>query len=192
MQSPVLVIVGSVRPRRIAPQVAAWIATLGRHATSLSFELVDLSDWPLPMDDESATPNTGQYEHERTRAWSHKVAAAPAFVFVTPQYNGGYPAPLKNAIDHLYKEWAGKPAMIVCYGGHGGGKCAEQLVQVCRYVKMKPVAIRPALILPHEHIVANAGQIDPAAIFASQLAEVEQAFAQLKDALADDQGATET
>ncbi|MGN8545378.1 NADPH-dependent FMN reductase [Bradyrhizobium sp. 13971] len=59
MQSPVLVIAGSVRPRRIAPQVAAWIATLGRDATSLSFEVVDLSDWPLPMDDEFAMPNTG-------------------------------------------------------------------------------------------------------------------------------------
>ncbi len=52
-----------------------------------------------------------------------------AIVFVSPQYNWGYPAPLKNAIDHLYKEWAGKPAMIVTYGGHGGSKCAAQLRQ---------------------------------------------------------------
>ncbi|WP_229169943.1 hypothetical protein [Bradyrhizobium altum] len=60
----------------------------------------------------------------------------------------------------------------------------------CQYVKMKPVAVRPALMVPHELIVADAGQIDPAATFAGQLAEVEQAFAQLKDALADDLVAT--
>ena len=46
------------------------------------------------------------------------------------QYNWGYPAVLKNAIDYLYHEWKGKPAAIVSYGGHGGGKGAAQLHQV--------------------------------------------------------------
>jgi NAD(P)H-dependent FMN reductase len=50
-----------------------------------------------------------------------------AFVFVTPQYNWGIPAGLKNALDYLFNEWKGKPAMIVSYGGHGGDKCAAAM-----------------------------------------------------------------
>jgi NAD(P)H-dependent FMN reductase len=86
-----------------------------------------------------------------------KVSAADAFVFVTPQYNWGYPAPLKNALDHLYKEWANKPAVIVTYGGHGGGKCGRQLKQVLKGLKMRPVTIRPTFTLTHEQIVSGKG-----------------------------------
>ena len=57
-------------------------------------------------------------------------------MFVTPQYNWGYPAPLKNAIDYLYNEWKGKPALVVSYGGHGGGKANGQLREVLRGVRM--------------------------------------------------------
>jgi NAD(P)H-dependent FMN reductase len=117
------------RPRRIGPQVAAWVAGIGREIVPAAFEVVDLKEWHLPMDDEPGIPARHAYLHERTQAWSRTVADAAAIVFVSPQYNWGYPAPLKNAIDHLYKEWAGKPAMIVTYGGHGGGICAAQLRQ---------------------------------------------------------------
>ncbi len=173
---PILVIAGSVRPRRIAVDVAHWVAEVGREATQAVFEVVDLKDWPLPMDDEPGVPAGGQYEHEHTRAWSRKVAGAGGFVFVTPQYNWGYPAVLKNALDHLYAEWAGKPAMIVTYGGHGGGRCAEQLLQVCQGLHMAPVATPIAMRIPREMIEGNAGEIDPAAEFAGHLAELRHAF----------------
>jgi NAD(P)H-dependent FMN reductase len=180
--SPTLVIAGSLRPRRICIDVAEWVAGVGRQTMGGVLEVVDLKDWPLPMDDDPAIPATGEYAFEHTRAWSRKIAAAGAFVFVTPQYNWGYPAPLKNALDHLYKEWAGKPAMIVTYGGHGGGKCAEQLQQVCEGLHMKLVATKPGLKLPREHIEANAGTIDPGAEFSNHLGELQQAFAELAEA----------
>src|ERR1700722_7931287 len=148
--SPTLVIAGSMRPRRIALQIAEWVAEIGRETTKGAFELIDLRDWPLPMDDEPGIPAGGSYEHEHTRAWSRKIAAAPAFVFVTPQYNWGYPAALKNALDHLYTEWAGKPAMIVSYGGHGGEKCAAQLRQVAEGLKLRPVPTMPAITLTRD------------------------------------------
>ncbi len=131
------------------------------------------------MDEEPGIPAIDNYAFEHTRAWSRKIAEANAFVFVTPQYNWGYPAPLKNALDHLYKEWAGKPAMIVTYGGHGGGKCGRQLAQVLNGLKMRPIAIRPRFKLTHDRIKANTGEIDPVAEFSGREGSLRKAFAQL-------------
>ena len=65
-----------------------------------------------------------------TRAWSTEIRKHDAFLLVTPQYNWGVPAALKNALDFLFWEWAGKPAMVVAYGGHGGSKVGPQLQQI--------------------------------------------------------------
>jgi NAD(P)H-dependent FMN reductase len=175
----IFVIVGSTRARRICPQVAEWVAQVGRETIPGQFEIVDLKDWRLPMDDEPGVPAAGDYAFEHTLAWSRKVAEADAIVFVTPQYNWGYPAPLKNALDHLYGEWSGKAAVIVTYGGHGGGKCAAQLRQVLDGLDMKTVATMPGFKLAREHIEANAGVIEPASAFAEHLDVLRQAFAEL-------------
>ncbi|WP_304168649.1 NADPH-dependent FMN reductase [Phenylobacterium aquaticum] len=169
--SPTLVIAGSLRARRICIQVAEWVAGLGHAATGGAFEVVDLKDWPLPMDDEPGIPAAGAYAFAHSQAWSRKIAGAEAFVIVSPQYNWGYPAPLKNALDHLYREWAGKPVMIVTYGGQGGDKCSAQLEQVCQGLHMRPVPTRPGLRLPRERIEANDGTVDPATVFASHVGE---------------------
>lgn len=86
---------------------------------------------------------------------------------------------MKNALDHLYREWAGKPAMIVTYGGHGGNKCAAQLHQVLTGLKMRPLEIMPGFTLPRTLIEANAGELDPAAEFAEGRAMLEQAFEEM-------------
>ncbi len=173
---PVLVIAGSVRARRLCPRIAGWVAEVGRAVSGSVFEVVDLRDWPLPMDDEPGVPAAGQYLHEHTRAWSRKIDAAEAFVFVTPQYNLGYPAALKNALDHLHREWSGKPAMIVTYGGRGGGRCAEQLRQVCQGLHMIPIDMMPGLSLSREQIEGNSGEIEPGTAFAGHLGELREAF----------------
>ena len=177
--SPTLVIAGSLRPQRIALRIAEWVAEVGREATGGEVEVVDLKDWPLPMDDEPGVPAGGEYEFEHTRAWSRKIAGGGAFVFVTPQYNWGYPAPLKNALDHLYAEWGGKPAMIVSYGGHGGGRCAEQLQQVCQGLHMTPIATRIGLTITAKQIEGNSGEIQPTTQFADHLSVLRQAFGEL-------------
>ncbi len=180
------IIVGSVRPRRIGPQIATWVAGICNDTFSIVPEILDLKDWPLPLDDEPGIPAVGEpYVHAHTRRWSEKIAAGDAFIFVTPQYNWGYPAALKNALDHLYLEWRTKPAMIVTYGGHGGGKCAEQLRQVIEAMKMRPVATMPALKLPREHIEANTGEIDPATQFVAYLDALRQGCVELGAALAE-------
>jgi NAD(P)H-dependent FMN reductase len=176
----VVVILGSTRKGRICPKVAAWVAEIGRGATGASFEIVDLRDWPLPMDDEPAIPAMGVYDNDHTLAWSRRVSEGDAFVFVTPQYNWGYPAPLKNALDHLYEEWRGKPAVIVTYGGHGGVRCAMQLRQVTEGLNMRPVHTMAALRIPRELIEANDGGVEPEREFADSLPTIRQAFAELK------------
>ena len=92
------------------------------------------------MMDEPNHPRLQQYTHEHTRAWSERVDAADAFVFVTSEYNHGYPAPLKNAIDYLHHEWRYKPVGFVSYGGVAAGTRAMQQVKpVVSALKMVPV-----------------------------------------------------
>ncbi len=169
---------GSVRAGRLCPTIAAWVAGIGRASTNLNYELVDLADWSLPFDDEPGIPALGSYAQEHTRAWSQKVGGADGFVFVTPQYNWGYPAVLKNALDHLYKEWVGKPLVIISYGGHGGDKCAAQLRQVAEGIKMRPVTTMPGITLTRQMIESGAPG-DPEKDFQVSEMEVRRAFSEL-------------
>jgi NAD(P)H-dependent FMN reductase len=174
----VLVIMGSTRKGRICPKIAAWVARIAEGCTRYAFEVIDLADWLLPMDDEPAIPAFGQYVQAHTRAWSDKIKGADAVVFVTPQFNWGYPAVLKNAIDHLYHEWRNKPALIVTYGGHGGAKCADQLRQVAGAVGMRVVATAPAITLP-EAVIRQGAPFDPDRDFQAAVATIRGGFAEL-------------
>jgi NAD(P)H-dependent FMN reductase len=102
-------------------------------------------------------------------------------IFVTPQYNWGYPAPLKNAIDHLYKEWGGKPVVIVTYGGHGGSKCANQLREVVEGMKMRPVPTMPAIAISREAVLGK--PLDPETDLPTFAPIVLEALAELALAL---------
>lgn len=132
------IIIGSVRLGRIGPELAKWIKNaLEENAVEAESEIIDLKEWPLPMDDEPGLPALGHYDQPHTKAWSDKIAQGDMVIFLTPQYNWGYPASLKNAIDHLYTEWANKPALIVSYANRGGGKAAAQLKQVLDGIHMQ-------------------------------------------------------
>ena len=174
----VLLIMGSTRASRVCPQVADWVAGIGRGCTEFVYEIVDLANWPLPMDDEPGIPAMGSYVQAHTHAWSDKIKSADAVIFVTPQYNWGYPAILKNAIDHLYHEWRAKPAAIVTYGGHGGDKCGQQLKQVAAAVKMSLVATSPGLVLP-EDVIRKGALLDPDRDFGQHRDAVRAALIEL-------------
>jgi NAD(P)H-dependent FMN reductase len=105
-------------------------------SSGLHYELIDLAEINLPFLDEPLKPALGNYQHEHTKAWSQLISSFDAFVFVFPQYNWGYPAPLKNALDFLYSEWANKSAGLVTYGSRGGGKGAAQLQDVLEGLHM--------------------------------------------------------
>ncbi|KUI54648.1 NAD(P)H-dependent FMN reductase LOT6 [Cytospora mali] len=145
------IICGSTRSPRVGPQITDFVyKTIEAHinaqnnntaqATPITLELVDIADFNLPLFNEPGIPQSitdpAKYAHQHTRDWSARIAPLDAFVFVTPQYNWGIPAGLKNAIDFLYNEWTRKPGMIVSYGGHGGGKAAEALKTVLQGLRM--------------------------------------------------------
>lgn len=126
------VVPGTTRPGNKSHAISDWVLSLAKQLAgpSVSYELVDLQDYNLPLLDEPGVPAKDEPTQQHTRVWQARVKALHGFVFVTAQYNWGIPAVLKNALDFLYKEWTGKPAAIISYGGHGGGKAAGQLTQV--------------------------------------------------------------
>jgi NAD(P)H-dependent FMN reductase len=134
------VIIASTRPGRVGPAIAEWFNTLAQQHGKFEVELTDLAEVRLPLLDEPVHPRMQKYEHEHTKAWSAKVAAADAFVFVTPEYNFSSPPALVNALDYLYTEWNYKPVGFVSYGGMSGGiRSVEMSKQIVTTLKMVPL-----------------------------------------------------
>lgn len=136
----IAVVLGSTRDGRIGESVAKWFMSIASQRQDLQVELVDLKEWNLPMFNEPNNPSTGIYTHEHTKRWSAAIAKYDGYVFVTSEYNHGYPAALKNALDYLYHEWGLKPAAFVSYGGPAGGaRVIEQLKLVALDLHLVPV-----------------------------------------------------
>ncbi|MET0602190.1 MAG: NAD(P)H-dependent oxidoreductase [Baekduia sp.] len=134
------VILASTRPGRAGEPIADWFVERAIAHGAFDVELVDLAEVALPFMDEPNHPRLRRYTHGHTRAWSARVDSADAFVFVTPEYNYGLTAPLKNAIDYLHFEWQHKPVGFVSYGGVAAGTRAVQMLkQVVTTLKMLPL-----------------------------------------------------
>jgi NAD(P)H-dependent FMN reductase len=123
----IAIITGSTRPNRNNIAVARWVLELATTRRDATFELVDIADYHLPLLDEPLPPALGRYAQAHTKRWAAKVASFDGYVFVTPEYNHGTSAALKNAIDYLYAEWNHKAAGFVSYGAIGGARAVEHL-----------------------------------------------------------------
>ena len=147
------VIIASTRPGRIGLPVATWIIDAAKAHGGFEIEVLDLSEINLPLLDEPSHPRLQQYAHAHTIEWSKRIDALDAFVIVMPEYNYGYSAPLKNALDYLFKEWAYKPAGLVSYGGISGGLRAAQMIkQVLTTLKIVPLTEAVAIPFVAQHI----------------------------------------
>ncbi len=134
------IIVGSTRPGRAGQPIANWFAGRARAHGGFDVEIADLAEIGLPLLDEPNHPRLGQYTKQHTKDWSATIDRADAIVFVTPEYNYGYPATIKNAIDFLHREWRDKPVGFVSYGGVAAGtRAVQQLKQVVTTLRMVPV-----------------------------------------------------
>jgi NAD(P)H-dependent FMN reductase len=135
-----MIIVASTRPGRIGLPVAEWFEARALGRGGFDVDLADLKEIDLPFFDEPTHPRLQDYVHQHTKDWSARVEAADAVAIVTPEYNFGFPAPLKNALDFLSLEWNYKPVGLVTYGGVSAGtRSAQMIKQVVTTLKMMPV-----------------------------------------------------
>ncbi len=135
------IIIASTRPNRVGLPVGRWVREQAlAHGGFDEVELVDLAEVNLPFMNEPHHPRLRKYVHQHTKDWSAKISEADAFVFVMPEYNAGFNAELKNAIDYLNAEWHYKAVGLVSYGGVSAGTRAAQMIkQVVTTLKMTPL-----------------------------------------------------
>jgi len=185
MSQKIAVIIGSTRPTRIGHHIADWFIRNVSDTHDLTFEIIDLREINLPFMDEPHTPTLAKYEKEYTQKWKALIDSYDGYVFVTAEYNAGYPAPLKNAIDYLSAEWHNKPAAIVSYGWGGGASASAQLRQVLERLKMRPTGVSPALVFGGDTFTEDAKLQDVDKSFAGNVEEVKMAAKQLVELMAE-------
>jgi NAD(P)H-dependent FMN reductase len=170
----IAVILGSTRPGSRGVAVADWVIerAQGRGAT---YELVRLSDHPLPFLDEVNPPSKHEYQHPHTIAWAETIERYDGYVFVSPEYNHSTSAVLKNALDYLYREWNDKAAGIVTYGVTGGHRAAEALRTVLSELQVAHVQRNVGLSLATDFV--NFSELKPGE---GQVAMLDGLFHQLE------------
>jgi NAD(P)H-dependent FMN reductase len=187
MMPKLMTVIASTRPGRVGPAVARWFGDRAAQHGGFELHVVDLAELKLPLLDEPNHPRLRRYTQAHTLAWSRSVGAADAFVFVTAEYNHGYPAPLKNAIDYLHGEWHYKPVGFVSYGGVAAGtRAVQQLKQVITAVRLTPVVeavnipFVAQLIDAQGDVVANDVMQQAAVDMLDELVRVEGALRPLR------------
>ena len=136
------VIVGSIRQGRFSEKPALWILQHLKNRNGIDASLLDLRDFPMPFFDQPATPampGRAPYKNEVVQRWTAAIAQSDGFVFVTPEYNYGTSAVLKNAIDWVYPEWNRKAAGFVSYGSAMGARAVQQLRESAIEVQLAPI-----------------------------------------------------
>jgi NAD(P)H-dependent FMN reductase len=138
----IAVIVGSTRESRFSEQPARWIFERLNARSGVEAQWLDLREFPMPFFDQAVLPSwpgRAPYEHAVVKRWAAEIARADGFVIVTPEYNHGSPAVLKNAIDWVNQEWHRKAAAFVSYGAEGGARGVEHLRATLAVLQVAPV-----------------------------------------------------
>src|ERR1700756_1875000 len=136
------VIVGSTREGRFSEKPAKRILQLLQKCEGVDARLLDLRDFPMPFFDQPATPampGRPPYENEVVKKWTAEIARSDGFIFVTPEYNYGPSAVLKNALDWVYPEWNRKAAAFVSYGSVAGARSVQQLRETAIELQLAPI-----------------------------------------------------
>jgi NAD(P)H-dependent FMN reductase len=184
------VIVASTRPGRVGRVIADWFIGEAERHNGFEVHVSDLAELRLPLLDEPNHPAQRRYTKPHTLEWSATIDAADAVVFVMPEYNHSFTAPLKNAIDYLSQEWRDKPAAFVSYGGMSSGlRAVTALRPVVSALGM--MAINPQVGLRfRDHLTPDGAFESSAPLDASakqvldELARLAPAFKALREAKA--------
>ena len=174
------VIIGSTREGRFSEKPARWILRHLAKRDGVDARLLDLRDFPMPFFDQRVPPSAPgrpPYADEHVKKWTAAIAESDGFVFVTPEYNYGAPAVLKNAIDWVYPEWNRKAAGFVSYGSAMGARSVQQLRETAIELQLAPVRSSVHVPVPTLWAHFKGGDVD------AGLAELEGPAAKLIDDL---------
>ena len=136
------VIIGSTRQGRFSEKPAQWIFQRLKDRGGIDARLLDLRDFLMPFFDQPAPPampGRPPYDNEVVKKWTAEIARSDGFIFVTPEYNYGPAAGLKNALDWVYPEWNRKAAAFVSYGSAAGARSVQQLRETAIELQLAPV-----------------------------------------------------
>ena len=135
------VVASTTRQNRFSELVVAWVMARLEGHSGFDLEVVDLRDHPLTFFDAPAAPaRTGrEYDDEAVARFGAVIDQADGYFICTGEYNHGYPAVLKNAMDSTFVEWRRKPVSFVAWGNVGGARAVEQLRQVAVEFEMAPL-----------------------------------------------------
>lgn len=158
----IAIILGSTREGRVGERVAAWFRGVAEAREDLTVDFIDLLKVDLPFFSAAMGPASGKYTPE-SEAWAARIAPADGFVVISPEYNHGYTAVVKNAFDHIYAEWNNKPIAFVGYGGAAGGaRAVAQLRQVAIELQMAPIREGLTIAMARMNISEDGVPVDPA------------------------------
>lgn len=153
MNLKIKVITSTTREGRIGIHIAKWVTDFAKTRDHFDVELLDIAEINLPLMDEPNHPRFQNYTHEHTKAWSEKIEDGDAYIIVLGEYNYGFPAPIKNALDYLFNEWKYKPVSFVSYGGISAGlRSTQMLKQVVTTLSMMPVPEQVNIPFPNNFI----------------------------------------
>ena len=161
------VITGTTRQGRFSERVAAWVTGRLAERDGFDVELVDLRDHPLTFFDGDPPARTGRDDaDEAVVRFGRVIDRADGYVILTAEYNHGYPAVLKNALDSTFVEWRRKPVAFVGWGNTGGARAVEQLRAVAVEFEMAPLRHAVHVLLDVMRAIFAADDPDDAAHFA--------------------------
>jgi len=106
----IAIISASVRIGRASHRVARYLEQYIMAHELGSAEILDLKEYNFPVFEERLRLQPDP--SAKTLEFAEKIKTADGIVLVAPEYNGGYPASLKNVVDVLYEEWKRKPIAI--------------------------------------------------------------------------------
>jgi NAD(P)H-dependent FMN reductase len=123
----IAIISSSIRTGRNSHRVALFFKKYLEENKLATVEMLDLNEYRFPLFEERL--RLQKNPPEAAVDFAEKINNADGIIIVSPEYNGGYPASLKNVIDLLYKEWYHKPVAIstVSEGSFGGTQVITSL-----------------------------------------------------------------
>ena len=182
----IAIISSSVRIGRQSHNVALYFDKYIKENNLAASEILDLKEFNFPVLEERLSKMPAPTD--AAKLFSEKISKADAVIMVFPEYNGGYPASLKNAIDLLYNEWYHKPIGLVSVssGNFGGVNALALLQSVLLKIRAVPVSATFPVTMVQDNFDANGNALNKdvtdkrAAAFLKEISWFAEAFSKMK------------